>query len=139
MGKAQSELYAGADLYVYSRHIFVRGNYPAISGSKFIERDLDKMAAKLDIHGNVEYWRDVRRFRVGSVDPLDKWCYVCGCTRPKSYFSPDRDRHDKLYPVCKECRNRYRRENYAAKKAQQGKAVRPYHRHDAEEIAASVA
>ena len=137
--KAQSELYAGGDVWIFSRHIYVEHNYPCVSGSKYINRDLHLLAHKLDVTGNVEFWREIHRFKPNPVDPLDKWCYVCGHTRPKSYFSPDKDRHDKLHPVCKECRNRYRRENYAAQKAREGKAVRPYLRRDAEEITAVVA
>lgn len=116
---------ASGDLYIFSRHIAIAGNYPAVSGSKYVERDLDRLASKMDVTGNVEFWREIRRFKPNPVDPLDKWCSVCGCMRPKTYFSPKADTWDGLDHRCKECENKRKRDAYALKV---GRPVRPYRR-----------
>lgn len=124
------------DLFIKSKHIVVFGNYPAVSGSKYVERDLDRMAAKLDVTGNVEFWREIRRFQPAPVDPLNKWCSVCGCMRPKSYFSPKADTWDKLDHRCKECENKRKREAYALKV---GRPVRGYRHQETEQNKVAVA
>lgn len=56
---------------------------------------------------------------------VEKWCYVCGHTRPKSYFSPDKRSWDGLDARCKECENLRKRQKY---QVSVNRDVRPYHK-----------
>lgn len=56
---------------------------------------------------------------------VEKWCYICGHTRPKSYFSPDKRSWDGLDARCKECENLRKRQKY---QVSVNRDVRPYGR-----------
>lgn len=133
--KSKSELYAGHELYVFSRHIFVEQNFPAVCGSKLIDRDFT--AARkviLDPFGNKQFWNDVRRF--GLPDTL-----MCSCRThqgaawlPRSEFALDKstrgttqDGHDRY---CRKCRSDLAFARRVKELAKRGKQVRPWHRHD---------
>lgn len=143
--KSQSELYAGADLYIVSRHIVVSGNYPSVMGSKYVERDLHLMAHKLDPRGDAEYWREVRRRPIHETPVGLKWCSHHdprdnGGWVDRRNFSPDKRNFDGLKHACKDCLAREERRRYALLKEAQGQVVRPYRRKDREEdIAAAIA
>ncbi len=56
--------------------------------------------------------RQAERWHMLHPKSDDKWCFVCGLTRPKSYFSPRKDTWDKLEPRCKMCENERKRKAY---------------------------
>lgn len=136
------------NLWIKSNHIVVPLNYPAVSGSKYVDRDFTKARKRLlDPFGDIAYWRQgalIKRIPVGK-----KWCSQHPTARyvdpaletknpslywelqgyvDKTGFKPDKGFKDGLYPVCRECRNRHDRELYALVKAEKGEKVRSYRR-----------
>lgn len=91
------------------------------------------------VSGSQSFVRDLRlsdpdRARPGAsrseqvhLSKDEKWCYVCGHTRPKSYFSPKTDMWDGLDPRCKECENRRKRMRY---QVSVNRDVRSYQHHE---------
>lgn len=129
MGKSQSELYAGADLYIYSRHIFVEGNFPAISGSKLIDRDFTGARKKiLDPFGNKAFWRDVRRFGLPDTKMCSCRTHAGSPWLPKDEFAKDKGTPDGLDRYCRKCRSDLAFARRVKELAKQGKEVRPWHR-----------
>lgn len=59
------------------------------------------------------------------IASTEKWCFVCGHTRPKHYFSPKKDAFDGLDPRCKACENERKRKGY---QVSVNRDVRAYHR-----------
>lgn len=57
----------------------------------------------------------------------DKWCFACGHTRPKSYFTAKKGTWDGLDPRCKECENERQRQRY---QVSVNRDVRPYGKHN---------
>lgn len=136
------------NLWIKSNHIVVPLNYPAVSGSKYVDRDFTKARrALLDPKGDIEFWRSgipIKRIPLGK-----KWCSQHPTARhvdpalefkkpdlfwelqgyvDKDLFKPDKGFRDGRYPICRECRNRHDRELYALMKAEKGEKVRAYRR-----------
>lgn len=145
------------DLYVFTRHLHVDLNYPAVSGSKRVDRDFTRARLTLlDPFGILAARRlpiPIRRIPAGKkwcsdhptqgyVDPAlldrnpDRYWELQGWV-DKDRFKPDKGFRDGLYPVCRDCRNRHDRLLYALMKAEQGKPVRPYRRRTEENKARS--
>ena len=128
-GKSQSELYAGGELYIVSRHIFVEGNFPAVAGSKLVDRDFEGARKKiLDPFGNQAYWRDVRRFGLPDTK-------MCSCRThkgspwlPKREFALDKSTPDGLDRYCRGCRSELAHARRVKELAKQGREVRQWKR-----------
>lgn len=73
------------------------------------------------------YGRGTSRPEKTRVLSTDKWCFSCGHTRPKHYFTAKKGTWDGLDPRCKECEAERQRRRY---QVSVNRDVRPYHKHE---------
>lgn len=111
----QSELYSGGELYTFTYHYFIDGNFPAVCGSKLINRDhVDKRV--LDFDGNLEYRLGILRGEIPSGDDERKMC-SCPDHRGQRWlhldgFARDSGRPDGKDVYCRKCRKMKNAQRY---------------------------